>query len=64
MADAKHQSGSNVAEKTQKQQRSVMAGLARLDGARENEAGGRWFDELEAQAGCEGELVCLLAAWP
>lgn len=56
MTVAKHQSGSNVVDKTQKQQRSVMVGLAKLDGARENEAGGIWFDELEAQAGCEGEL--------
>lgn len=33
-----------------------MVGFAEVDGARENEAGGRWFDEMEAQAGCEGEL--------
>lgn len=56
MAGAKHQSGSITAGRGQKKERSVMVGLAELDGARENEAGGRWFDELEAQAGCEGSL--------
>lgn len=41
MAGAKHQSGLNVVGRMQKKQRSVMVGLAELDGARANEAGGR-----------------------
>lgn len=56
MGGAKHQSGSITAGRGQKKERSVMVGLVELDEALENEAGGRGFDELEAQAGCEGVL--------